>query len=734
MKKLLSFALCTMIVQFSCTPDRPPQRVEQWDYFELQLQGPSAGNPFKEVNLEAEFKSGTHSRTVRGFYDGSGVYKIRFMPGLRGKWSYTTSSNVSSLDGHSGSFECVAPSPGNHGPVSVFNSYGFRYADKTPYYQVGTTCYAWAHQGDSLEEVTLNTLSEAPFNKLRMCIFPKSYVYNLNEPVYYPFVRDSAGKHDFERFNPAFWEHMEKRILQLQDLGIEADLILFHPYDRWGYATMPDSVDDFYLCYVIPRFSAFRNVWWSAANEFDFMDDKSMDDWHRYFRIIAEEDPYDHSRSIHNGAVMYDHSLPWITHASIQSTHFDSARVWRERWKKPLVYDECRYEGDVPQGWGNLTPEEMTAMFWKSLITGSWAGHGETYKHPEDILWWSKGGVLHGKSPERIAFFKTYLEELPETGIEPMDQYSAGNYGERYYYYFDEETPAEWSFDLPGRRNYRVVLIDTWNMKADTLEGLYQGSFTIPMPGKPYMAVKIESTGPVFPVGKPELVRGGIVFQEDARIIFVDTATVRLRHSFDPEIRYTLDGSEPDRDDQEYDGPFRITEPARVKVAAFEQDKKGKTASYEFMPVSLQPALDIKDPEPGIEYTYYTGTWTTLPDFDKLQPARSGVLDEVSLDIERAADYFGMVFRGYIRVPYDGLYTFYTASDDGSKILIDAKEVVINDGQHGVREEFGQIALEAGFHEFEVQFFDNWYEEVLKLYFFHEKTGLQDVTGELLYY
>ncbi|MCZ2151499.1 MAG: hypothetical protein LC126_27470 [Bryobacterales bacterium] len=35
----------------------------------------------------------------------------------------------------------------------------------------------------------------APFNKMRMCIFPKSYAFNENEPVYYPFERD-AGKSD----------------------------------------------------------------------------------------------------------------------------------------------------------------------------------------------------------------------------------------------------------------------------------------------------------------------------------------------------------------------------------------------------------------------------------------------------------------------------------------------------------------------------------------------------------
>lgn len=375
------------------------QPIEKWGLFEATFHGPDSGNPFIEVELKAIFKNSTTSREIAGFYAGNGVYKIRFMPEETGEWSFRTVSNQPELDGRSGNFTCIPPAPENHGPVEIFNTYHFRYADGTPYKQIGSTCYAWMHQGDSLETKTLETLKSAPFNKLRMCIFPKDYLYNKNEPVYFPFERDSLGRNDFTRFNPAFWVHLEKRLENLQDLGIEADLILFHPYDRWDFAVMPDSTDAFYLKYVLARLAAYRHVWWSAANEFDFMQNKSMDNWHRIFEILYRGDPYAHLRSIHNGFKLYDHALPWITHASIQSSDFKQTQAWRREWQKPIIFDECRYEGDVPQGWGNLSPQEMTAMFWKSLITGTYAAHGETYLHPKDILWWSKGGELHGQSP-----------------------------------------------------------------------------------------------------------------------------------------------------------------------------------------------------------------------------------------------------------------------------------------------------------------------------------------------
>ncbi len=121
------------------------------------------------------------------------------------------------------------------------------YADGRPYYSFGTTCYAWVHQGDELEEQTLRTLADKPFNKIRMCVFPKHYPFNRNEPVYYPYERDGEGNNDLTRFDPAFFAHFEKRLTQLQELGIEADIIIWHPYDRWGYAEMDEETDYRYL-------------------------------------------------------------------------------------------------------------------------------------------------------------------------------------------------------------------------------------------------------------------------------------------------------------------------------------------------------------------------------------------------------------------------------------------------------------------------------------------------------
>lgn len=470
----------------------PASTVERWDMYELTLKGPAEGNPFQDVQLEAVFEHRHAELKVPGFYDGEGIYKVRFMPTEEGEWAVTTRSNVTDLAGVRTQFVCTPPSAGNHGPVGVSQTYHFAYADGTPHISVGTTCYAWVHQGDALEEQTLETLRSAPFNKLRMCIFPKDYTFNKNEPPLYPFEGTPLRNWDFERFNPAFFRRIERRILQLRDMGIEADIILLHPYDRWGFSSMTPEQDDHYLRYVVARLAAYRNVWWSMANEFDFVRGKTDEDWDRMFQVVASTDPYGHLRSIHNGARFYDHAKPWVSHCSIQSADMEAGRRWRREYGKPVVFDEVCYEGNVEDRWGNITAQELVNRFWRGTVAGCYVGHGETYLHPEDILWWSKGGVLHGQSPPRIAFLRQVLEELPH-GLQPMEgdwrweNMAAGKPGECWLFYFGPHQPSFWT--LPDGGPWHVELLDTWEMTRKVLGTQEKGGHRVLMPARPWQAL-----------------------------------------------------------------------------------------------------------------------------------------------------------------------------------------------------------------------------------------------------
>ncbi len=471
------------------------KNIEKWEIFEVDFKGPQDGNPFLDVNLEAEFKFKHRTVNVKGFYDGNGNYKIRFMPDKTGEWTFTTSSNRSELDGKKGSFKCTPAGEDNHGPVRVTDNHHFAYEDGTPYMQLGTTCYVWNHQGEELEEQTLETLKDAPFNKIRMCVFPKRYSFNKNEPEYYPFPGSLEDGWNFERFNPEFFQHLEQRIADLKELGIEADLILFHPYDKghWGFDRMEKEVDDRYLEYITARLSGYRNIWWSMANEYDLMEEKTLNDWDRFFRIVQENDPYQHLRSVHNCREFYDHNKPWVTHASIQRSDTSKSDKWRKDYNKPVVIDECRYEGNIHHGWGNITARGMVHRFWNGYCNGGYVGHGETYVHPDDILWWSKGGKLHGDSPPRLHFLKEIMEEMGQ--VDPADinwRSCVKNKNGDYLVYLGNTQSVYCYLDLPEEEEYKVEIIDTWEMTSEELDNTFSGESKIDLPGNPFIAIKVK--------------------------------------------------------------------------------------------------------------------------------------------------------------------------------------------------------------------------------------------------
>jgi len=471
------------------------QKMEQWGVYEISLMGSTVGNPYMDNWLKAIFTNGSNTMSVPGFYDGNGNYKIRFSPEKAGRWTYETESNLPELNDQKGSFECVRPTGNNHGPIQIVNTYYLEYADGSPFYAVGTTAYQWTSVKQSIQEQTIATLKTAPFNKIRMCVFPKFYRYgNDTEPWMLPFDRiDSVN--NFTQPNYPFFQNFDHRVAQLMKIGIQADVILFHPYDRWGYSAMGKEMNEKYVRYMIARLSAYRNVWWSLANEWDVPSIKDVIDWEGIGTLLQNEDPHQRLRGIHNWYNsedhFYDHSRPWITHASTQTSQFYNGIKWREQYKKPLLYDEMRYEGDVPSGWGNLSGEEMTSYFWMAALSGGYPTHGETLQNnsnTSEVRWWGKGGLLAGQSPERIAYFRTMMAEAPFSEMQPQltvkgevenlsdNIYILSKQG-GYYMAYTADSAQTIELNLAPPNDYTLEIIDTWNMQTLSQEVVKPGTF-----------------------------------------------------------------------------------------------------------------------------------------------------------------------------------------------------------------------------------------------------------------
>ena len=497
---------------------RYSEKVERWGVFEAAFPGSSDGNPFVDRSVRGIFSGEHETVSVSGFYDGDGVYKVRFMPQYCGRYSFRISVDTQEYDG---GFDVIQPSAGNHGPVHVNKQYHFAYADGTPYKPFGTTCYVWELQSADIQERTLAELSKGYFNKIRFCVFPKHYIHNLKDPIAFPYEgtpmdssvltpdnfndydgRSEGNDWDFSRFNTSYFAHIEECIEKLGSMGIEADIILFHPYDRWGFSLMGHDNDILYLKYVLARFSAYRNVWWSLANEYDLME-KTTCEWEDIAQTILDNDPYGHLRSIHNCHGLYDHSRPWITHACIQrqdlwkTTEYTDS--WRERFRKPVIVDEMCYEGNIEHGWGNISGQELVRRFWQACLRGGYGGHGETYTDPDDIIWWSHGGTLHGEAPARLRFLHQIIEDVPGDGL----RYHAGAfddtvavpeddiyYGIYWLFYYDRFRTCRREFHFDDEFSYKVEMIDTWEMSISEI-GVFRGRFWIDFPGKEYMALRI---------------------------------------------------------------------------------------------------------------------------------------------------------------------------------------------------------------------------------------------------
>jgi hypothetical protein len=465
--------------------------VEQWSVVDIELTGAPASDT--SVELRATFTHAETSVAVQGFWDGGSRYVVRFSPDAAGDWTYVTSSSDPLLDGVTGELRVVPPTAGNDGGVRVAGTFHFAYDSGRPYRPVGTTVYNWVHQPETLYVETVEAVADAGFNKLRFLVFPQGGGHVAFVPPLFPFERDDTGRWLVDRPIPQFFQKIDRAVADLLERGIEADVIIFHPYDQGEYgldAMSPDD-DDAYVRYLIARLGAYRNVWWSLANEYDQLK-RPEERWDRVFQTIESSDPYGRLRSIHNWIDLYDYNKPWVTHASLQNgfavAEFGRAGLYRDAYRKPIVMDEIKYEGDIPERWGHLSAQDLVHRFWIATVSGTYATHGESYLFDDGSLHIVIGGRFRGTSPARLAFLKGILEDVDGEGLEPIDKWdddtsTVGIPRQLYIQYLGRTSPAQWDFELPqgvlGERlevgdRFRVDIVDTWNMTVTPTGETYE--------------------------------------------------------------------------------------------------------------------------------------------------------------------------------------------------------------------------------------------------------------------
>jgi hypothetical protein len=98
------------------------------------------------------------------------------------------------------------------------------------------------------------------------------------------------------------------------------------------------------------------------------------------------------------------------------------------------------------------------------------------------------------------------------------------------------------------------------------------------------------------------------------------------------------------------------------------------------------------------------------------------------------ADHFYVRWTGRIKIAQDGKFTFFTESDDGSRLWIDGKVVVDNGGLHAMEEKSGEIDLKAGEHDLKLELFENDGEVGCKLSWESSSITKEILTDRVLFH
>jgi hypothetical protein len=160
----------------------------------------------------------------------------------------------------------------------------------------------------------------------------------------------------------------------------------------------------------------------------------------------------------------------------------------------------------------------------------------------------------------------------------------------------------------------------------------------------------------------------------------------------------------------------------------------GFVVREDFLKVDYAKAKDPGLVEVGLNYDYFEGSFGSVADMDQKKPFESGIIPRFDLKPRLGVNEFGYIYRGYILVPQDGIYTFYIESNDGSKLYLNNEELIDNDGGHTALEKSAQIALQAGEYPIMVKYFQMGAAKTLQVSWKGEVFKKREITAEVLFH
>lgn len=421
---ILLFVLYLTAIQFCiCGND---EVIEKWHKKELVLTSSgSYNNPIYEVTFfGAEFISPSGTKcVVRGFWDGSTAWKVRFMPNQTGRWRYRTICSDQSndgLNGIEGTFHCIP----NRSKEEIYKrgllkhpdkSYHLTYNDGKPFLYIG--CTAW--NGGLLS--TPEEWEQYLFNR-------KANGYSVIQLVTTQWRGATVNAENETAFsgidtieiNPSFFRRLDERIDRINDYGLIAAPVMLWAYgDSSPGSFLPIASATKLAEYILARYDA-NHVIWNLGGDGQYMKENE-ERWKQIGRRVFGENHHHNIVTLHPrglswyGTVFNEES--WLDMISYQTGHTNSRNVvrwktegpvvteWDKLLPRPMIDTEPVYEN------GNNAKEVRNSAYWSIFSTPV---AGVSYGSHTIWPWLRKGDkpINHGKKePSAISWLDALSHE-----------------------------------------------------------------------------------------------------------------------------------------------------------------------------------------------------------------------------------------------------------------------------------------------------------------------------------
>ena len=256
-----------------------------------------------------------------------------------------------------------------------------------------------------------------------------------------------------------------------------------------------------------------------------------------------------------------------------------------------------------------------------------------------------------------------------------------------------------YTYDLAATIAFALNITQPYAWTGRSVKAAFDG---FSEPENLWQGVKTIASPVIFPERKLYEQAGGLYIDQ--------TATVKINTAAEKSVtRFTTDGTDPDSASLIYKNPFTVSKTTVVKARSFDANGNASLIAQAFFRIVKSGQGN------GLTTTFYQGKdLEKIPAFAAMKKGASWIspefgikLDQLNALLEKGNASFALKFEGFLQIDKPGKYTFFTQSDDGSKLYVNGKEVVDNDGNHGVMEEAGSIELTAGKHPIRMEYYNN---------------------------